>query len=183
MIDYFALLEQPRRPQVDLDKLKAKYHELARAAHPDQARAEGDSAALNEAYRVLRDPKLRLRHLLELEGLQLETGSVPQDLSDVFLETGTLMQDVDRLLARSTSTALSKALLRSELAERQASIAAMLNKLQALQNKALAELDALDRRWTSPHQGGRELSGLASRFAYLARWIDQLEERKLRLSN
>ena len=45
MTDYFALLDEARRPWLDPEKLKEKYFALSRVAAPD--------AELNEAYRVL----------------------------------------------------------------------------------------------------------------------------------
>ena len=54
--DYFALLDQPRKPWLDVDLLKEKYHARAREAQPDEN--------LNEAFRVLTDPKSRLDDLL-----------------------------------------------------------------------------------------------------------------------
>ena len=75
MIDYFALLDQPRAPWLDLDELKNTYYQKTLQAHPDaqttRARADATDAtfaSLNEAYQVLQDPKRRLHHLLSLEG-------------------------------------------------------------------------------------------------------------------
>ena len=63
MTDYFALLGEARRAWLDPEKLKEKYFALNRATAAD--------AELNEAYRVLSDPKLRLHHLLTLDGAEL----------------------------------------------------------------------------------------------------------------
>lgn len=182
MTDCFALLEQPRRPWLDPEALKEKYHQLARMMHPDQTGTAGNFAELNEAYRTLLDPKLRLRHLLELEAIPMDAGAAPDSLSNFFLETGMLIQETDRLLARSTSSALSKAMVQSELMEKGNSIAGLLSKLQDFYGAALEEVKAIDRNWTSPDKMKDKLSDLVRRFAYLGRWIAQLEERKLRLS-
>ena len=190
MIDYFALLEQPRRPWLDPEELKEKYHELTKVAHPDRqssATPDSDFANINEAYRVLLDPKLRLEHLLELEGiLPASHANVPEQIADVFLEIGTLIQETDRLLAKSTTTTvLSKALLRPEILEKQKLTADLLEKLETMHAGALKELKLLDQTWTSTDKTGAEpsdLSVLSSRFAYLTRWITQLKERKFQLS-
>jgi curved DNA-binding protein CbpA len=188
MIDYFALLQQPRRPWLDSEELKEKYHELTKTAHPDRsssANPNSDFADINEAYRVLLDPKLRLDHLLNLEGIPPASHTnVPEQIADVFLEIGTLIQETDRLLAKSaTTTALSKALLRSEILEKQKLIADLLEKLETMYADALKELKLLDQTWTSTDKNGAaELSALLSRFAYLTRWIAQLKERKFQLS-
>jgi DnaJ-domain-containing protein 1 len=187
MIDYFALLEQPRRPWLDPEELKQKYHELTKAAHPDRpfsASPNSDFANVTEAYRVLLDPKLRLDHLLNLEGIPPASHTnVPEQIADVFLEIGTLIQETDRLLARSTTTtALSKALLRSEILEKQKLTADLLDKLETMYAGALKELKLLDQAWTSTDKVGAGLPALSSRFAYLTRWIAQLKERKFQLS-
>lgn len=184
MIDYFALLQQPRRPWLDPEKLKEKYHQLTKAAHPDRPSASSDSdfANVNEAYRVLSDPKLRLQHLLALENVPPNAGTIPATLADVFLETGTLIQELDRLLARSTTNALSKALIKSEITSKQELAADLLQKLRAMHAEAVKELRALDENWDSIDTVAVRLAELSSRFAYLARWIAQLEERTFQLS-
>jgi hypothetical protein len=40
MIDHFAALSEPRRPWLDLEKLKNRFHILAAARHPDTNAAE-----------------------------------------------------------------------------------------------------------------------------------------------
>jgi hypothetical protein len=186
MIDYFALLQQPRKPWLDPEKLKEKYHQLTITEHPDRQSPHDsglDFASVNEAYRVLSDPKLRLQHLLSLDGIAATTtGTVPQTLSDVFLETGILIQEIDRLLAKSTSTSLSKALLRSQVLEKQKLTTELLDKLQGMHKAAIEELQVLDRSWVSTQAIASKLSELSSRLAYLTRWIAQLEERKFQLS-
>lgn len=186
MIDYFALLQQPRKPWLDPEKLKDKYHQLTITAHPDRqspASPDSDFAGINEAYRVLLDPRLRLQHLLALEGIPTtNTGAVPETLSDVFLETGTLIQAIDRLLARSTTNKLSKALLQSQVLEKQKLMADLLDKLKDMDKIATRNLKALDQAWMSTRNVSVELSELSSRLAYLTRWIAQLEERKFQLS-
>jgi len=43
-----------------------------------------DFASINEGYRILLDPKLRLQHLLKLEGVAASADTVPETLADVF---------------------------------------------------------------------------------------------------
>lgn len=68
MKDYYRLLGLPFGAPVD--KVRARYRELARLYHPDVSKdpaAEEKMRQLNEAYQVLSDPALRLRyHLLLL---------------------------------------------------------------------------------------------------------------------
>jgi curved DNA-binding protein CbpA len=185
MIDYFALLQQPRRPWLEPEGLKEKYHQLTIATHPDRQSPENpslDFGNVNEAYRVLSDPRLRLQHFLALENVAPNTGAVPETLADVFLETGTFVQEIDRLLARSASNALSKAMMRPEILDKQKLIAEPLEKLKGMYATALQELQVLDLAWIAAGKVPSELSELSSKLAYLTRWIGQLEEQQFRLS-
>lgn len=189
MIDYFALLQQARRPWLDTERLKETYRQLTIATHPDRqtqkgaaATSDSDFAHTNEAYRVLLDPKLRLQHLLKLEGMPTSGDIVPETLSDVFLETGTLIQEIDLLLSRSTANTLSKALRQPEILEKRKLAADLLDKLEKMYQSAVKELEALDRLWTSTHKIAPELLALFSKLAFLTRWLAQLEDRQFQLS-
>ena len=54
MIDYFALLDQPQAPWLDLTELKDAYHKKTLQAHPDaqtnpSEESDANFANLNEA--------------------------------------------------------------------------------------------------------------------------------------
>jgi curved DNA-binding protein CbpA len=188
MIDYFALLQQPRRPWLDAEQLKQKHQQLTLTAHPDRQGSNEpalDFAVVNEAYRVLSDPKLRLQHLLSLEGHDPGAQVTPYELTELFAKTGTFVQDIDPLLEklRATNSALSKSLLRPEVLEAQKRAGDILDQLQKLYTNALDELKRLD---ASRHEQAGELiedlTKLYRRFAYLGRWMDQVRERQFQLS-
>jgi DnaJ-domain-containing protein 1 len=189
MIDYFSLLQQPRRPWLNAEQLKEKYIQLTISMHPDRQTPQlpeqnpaPDFANINNAFRVLVDPKARLQHLLKLEGIATSADSVPETLADVFLETGTLIQEIDLLISRTTANTLSKALRQPEILEARKLAADLLDKLQAIYHSALEELQKLDQLWTSTHRIALELSAVSAKLAYLTRWIAQLEERQFQLS-
>src|SRR5438874_102631 len=104
MTDYFAVLRQPRKPWLDPNKLKQQYQELTLAGHPDRHGSNEsplDFALVNEAYRVLTNPKLRLQHLLSMQGSAVASDRpIPTELVDLFSETATLARDIDDLLER-----------------------------------------------------------------------------------
>lgn len=187
MIDYFALFQQSRRPSLDLEKLKQTYHELARISHPDQSVSDesqaSDFAALNEGFRILSEPKTRLRHLLELDGLATRSDTVPNTLGEMFLETGALIQEIDSSQQTSTSNALTKAIAHTKQIEQRRRLSDLLSKLRQLQADASDDLIELDKNWSSIKECAAEVSDLAARFSYLSRWIAQLEERDFRLAN
>ncbi len=123
--DFFAWLGMPRRPWLDPEEVKERFHALSREHHPDQqasgSNAETDTvfARLNAAQAALRDPKSRLRCLLELEhpGIKVSgPAAVPETLADLFAPIHGLVGRIDALLAKKTAApgALARALLARE---------------------------------------------------------------------
>lgn len=95
--DHFTVLGVPRRLDLDPADLERRYHAAARLVHPDrhhaagpaaQARSVAASAALNQAYRTLRDPVGRGRYWLELHGdaLSADNNRVPPELAALVFE-------------------------------------------------------------------------------------------------
>ncbi len=91
--DYFSLLGLPREFQVEIPELERRFRERSRVLHPDRfARAEARerrfslerATRLNDAYRYLKDWRLRAGYLLKLAG------------TDVFVE-GRTFADPDFL--------------------------------------------------------------------------------------
>jgi curved DNA-binding protein CbpA len=196
MTDYFAVLQQPRRPWLDPDKLKQQYQEIALNEHPDRKpldvsadpnTATPDFAAVNEAYRVLNNPKLRLQHLLSLEtNASSETSTIPADLMEPFMQAAALIPHADGLLQklRGATNALSKSLLRPEMTKVQVRTALLVKDLQKSYDLAIEQLRRLDEVWDSKRSETIEqLRILSRRFAYLERWLEQLRERQFQLSS
>lgn len=85
---HFALFELQPDFRIDQQELAARYRELARAVHPDRFADAGEreqrqalerSAALNEAYQVLRSAPRRARYLMALDGHELPLEATVQD--------------------------------------------------------------------------------------------------------
>ena len=83
MDNYYAYYSLPEHYALDLANLRQLYLDRARSEHPDyhrqahatdQAQHLDETARNNEAYRTLRDPRLRLLHLLTLAGLMNPAG-------------------------------------------------------------------------------------------------------------
>ena len=153
MTDYFALLGQPRKPWLDPEQLKQKYHELARQSHPDKN--------VNEAYRTLADAKSRLQHLLALEGVALSASSneIPQELTDLFMAIAPALNKIDNPNVKSVDDLIAR--------------------VTQLYDQALAELQRVDSRWRKQLP---QLEKLYYRISYLTRWQTLLEERRFQLS-
>ena len=197
MSDHFALLNEPRRPWLEPETLKEKFLALSAAAHPDRVHhlspAERENAQqhyteLNAAYNSLREPRLRLRHLLELElgRKPSDLTQVPDDLMELFFVTGRALREADAFLTEKEQ-ALSP-LIKVQLFERGMDWTEALGKLQqqiGTRRAALVEeLKMLDAVWSSPPAPATlaRLENLYRLFSYFDRWLAQLSERSARLS-
>src|SRR5690606_36984756 len=85
---HFALFDLQPSFDIDLERLAARYRELARETHPDrfadasaaeQRQALGRAAQLNDAYQTLKSPSRRARYLLGLRGADLPLEATVQD--------------------------------------------------------------------------------------------------------
>jgi curved DNA-binding protein CbpA len=189
MTDFFALLDQPRQPWLDSDALKQKYHQLTRAAHPDVRSSEPnvEFESINQAYRVLLDPKQRIHHLLALEGSRPTTAkhAVPAGVEELFLKTGKLAQDSKRALEElgSATGSLSKSLLQSNLLNLRSRTRELLAQLSHVHEKCLVELQKLNELWKENRsEAVTRLQLLYDQITYLTRWRAQLEEIQFQLS-
>lgn len=187
MIDYFAFLDQPRRPWLDPGELKQAFHARSRELHPDVADASDAAfAQLNEAYQVLDDPKRRLQHLLALEGRPpARNSSVPQEIAVLFPIVASVTQDADAVVQRATAATnpLSRSLLKPQMLAVQNRLAETLQHLRDLEQQAQTELQQLSTVRVFEQRQWAQLHALYLQFSYVGRWIAELEEKQLRLTN
>lgn len=188
MMDFFALFAQPRQPWLDEKVLKEKHHALTRQAHPDVRRPEvrGKFEEINEAYRILSEPKLRIQHLLQLEGEMnpQRHRPVPSDLQELFLQIGKLCQATQRTFAKISddSGALARSLAKADLLRLQKQTRELFEQLSRSYNECLASVRTLNEVWNSKREEAiAQLQRVHDRIAYLSRWIEQLEEMELQL--
>ena len=202
MTDYFALLQEPRRPWLDPALLKAKF--LARSAelHPDRVHGAGEpekaAAAqryleLNSAFNCLRAPKDCLRHLLELElGRKPEDlQEIPADLADIFMEVARLCRQANAFLAERAR--VGSPVLRVQLFERGQEWAERLGAMQGRvgerREKLIRELRDLDAAWNET-QGNtaarapllRRLEEIHRLLSFYTRWNSQIQEAIVQLT-
>ncbi|MBA3272670.1 MAG: J domain-containing protein [Chthoniobacterales bacterium] len=195
MTDYFALLDQPRRPWLDPEQLKQAFHSRALQVHPDTSAhpSGGDFAGalfaeLNEAHQVLQDPKRRLQHLLTLNGHppNRSPAATPAQIDELFPLVAAASQRASKATEQATTAAnaLSRSLLKAEASGASQQLNAILSQVMRLQKQATDELQQLDRAWRESDAAQLEqLSALHLRFSYLGRWISELEEKRMQLSN
>lgn len=199
MVDYFALLDESRRPWLDAESLKEKFLSLSATVHPDRvhnlsemerAGAQERYTELNGAYQCLREPKERLHHLLELErGAQpKDVQRIPSELMNLSLEIGQACREADGLLSEKTKA--SSPLILVKLFERCQDFTDRLRGLRqrvsALNDRLNKELKDIDVAWQSGHESRAallpRLEELYRLFSYFARWDAQIQERVVRLS-
>jgi len=200
MIDYFALLNEPRRPWLDPDLLKRKFLALAAGLHPDRFHNAGDVekagasrryAELNAAYHCLAAPKSRLRHLLELElgAKPKDIQQIPPLITDLFAEVATACRNADGFLLEK-SRAVSP-LGQVQIFERAQEWVDRLNLLQRKLNdwgeNLTGGLKSLDETWNAGNAASRveilpKLEELYRLFGYLNRWSGQIQERIVQLT-
>jgi molecular chaperone HscB len=174
--DLYAVLGLARRLAVDPDDLERRYHDASRVVHPDrhQTAAERDrllslaaSAAVNRAYRTLRDPVARGRYWLELHGAPLgeRNNQVPPMLAALVFETQEQLAEL-RSASDPAGTRRSVEAAQGDLSERLRTLVAELEAHYATWDAADAETpDAL-----------AELKRRLSEIAYLSTLLEDVEE-------
>jgi molecular chaperone HscB len=102
-LDYFACFKLPRLLNIDEQELERTYYDLSRTFHPDfystkdeseKTISLGNSAFLNSAYRMLKDPIHRVEYLIRLEAGAVKDirSNPPADLFEEILE---LQEDME----------------------------------------------------------------------------------------
>lgn len=198
MTDFFALLGVARRPRLDLEQLKSRFHTLSAEFHPDRlhaaSEAERQAAAqhytlLNEAQQSLREPKARLHHLVLLERGRKpgDTNSLPESLLTLFAQIGPLLREADALLKQkaSASSAVERALASARALPCLERIGTLRTELDAHRQRLEQALAALDADWTDNPVAESVLDRaeqLYHQFGFLDRWAGQLREREFELT-
>ena len=94
-MDHFARLGLPAALELEPATLDRAYFALQRQWHPDRfvarppderARASSEAAALNDAYRTLKDPLSRAVYFAELRGVELPGDGKTIDDPDLLME-------------------------------------------------------------------------------------------------
>ena len=199
--DYFALLDEPRRPWLDTGSLKQKFLARSSEVHPDRVHgaSEADKRAanqrytdLNAAYACLREPRNRLRHLLELElgRKPADLQELPAELASLLIEIAAVCREADGFLAKQSN--ITSLLLRAQSFPEAQNWTERLTALQASvaghYEPLLSGLRTLDAAWGERASEARdqsallpELERICRRIGFLTRWNGQIQERLARL--
>jgi hypothetical protein len=184
MEDAFAVFGIRRKPVIQEEALRERYLKLSVDRHPDASGGKDEDFHLvQEAYKTLRDPAMRLLHLLELTfpEHQRDSGHAPH--AELFLRAGNAVQAARAVWQRfeKTSSALARALLSPEIAEALRQIREAFEVVEQAEDELDSELENLDARW--PNVSPDELSTVATSFRFLCRWKSQLSEWEFQLSS
>ena len=205
MTDFFALLNEPRRPWINPDSLKEKFLALSGNLHPDRVHNASEPekqeagrryAELNSAFITLADPKTRLQHLLELErgGSLPKIQAVPSNLMDDFMRFGELLRQIDRFLMErdQVTSPMVKVQMFARGQEWTDTISDWRKFLNEVRDKLLVRLEAMNPPWDSAPATGSperittlpiaELEAIYQVFGFLAKWQNELRERMVRLA-
>jgi len=143
-----------RRLTLDRAELERRFHELCRRFHPDyfrlrspeeQAISLENSAGVNTAYRVLRDPVARVEYLLESEGMALGSAGQARPPADLFEEIMELQEARQGFEVADPDEAIA---LRARLEAARA-------ELETRHAGTEADLTALFARWDAAGDGER----------------------------
>lgn len=173
-VDHYGVLGLERSLVVDLAALERRYHDLARAVHPDRHQLTDPrstelsvqaTAALNRAHRTLREPIARGRYWLELHGRPLaeDNNRVPPGLVALVFD---VQDELEELRAAPGSAGVRAAVetARAEVKGRLAS--------------EIAELESCYARWGSPTDDATlaDLKRRLTEISYLRTLLEDVED-------
>ncbi|MFN8624943.1 MAG: Fe-S protein assembly co-chaperone HscB [Candidatus Binatia bacterium] len=177
--DYFQVLGVSRRLALDATALQQRYYDLHRRLHPDlfqtgpqpaRQASVRNTAAVNRAYRTLRDPVDRGLYWLTLRGESLGAGNkqVPSDMAALVFELHDQLEELRAARQGNGAGRLVEELTaaHSELLERHSAL--------------LEQLERNFARWdagtVAPDLLTRELKAILSTLAYLGTLIRDVEK-------
>jgi molecular chaperone HscB len=161
-LSHFQLLGIEPRFDLDAGELRRRYLALTREIHPDRGAAQQQdqalrcSAALNEAYEVLRRPQKRAEYLLELLG-------GPSAATDRSVEQSVLTETL----------LLSEELQEAHAAGDAAALESVRRKARARRDELAARSEALTRQLPGDESLRADLRAALNAWKYFARLSDE----------
>jgi molecular chaperone HscB len=149
--DYFAFFGLPQKLKIDEAELEQRFHQLSWKLHPDNFVKASEfernlalerSSELNDAYRTLREPILRVEYLLLREGVRKEGTTKQQAPPELLEEVFELNESLDELReARSDGGDLTA--LQGKLTDAQANFQEKLEEVDAELQNVFGEWDGV----------------------------------------
>jgi molecular chaperone HscB len=119
---HFDLFGLPPAFGLDGEALEKAYREIQSKVHPDRFAHAGDAerraslqwtTRVNEAYRTLKDPVQRARHILELQGVDVAFETDTQMPTDFLMQQLELREELEGAVGKKDAARLDR--LRSAL--------------------------------------------------------------------
>lgn len=157
---------------LDLESLREVYQDIAAKNHPDSGGDQKAFEQINLHYNELKSPSKRLKAFMDAEGIEHDPrGAVSNDLMDLFMQVGSLLQNTDAFLRKRSQAAsiLAKALLEAESMDTQ-------DKLSELIATVEGKLDSITCSFSSELKV-ESLPALARNLSFLEKWQAQLQQR------
>jgi hypothetical protein len=189
MVDCYALMDLPRRAWLDREEARTAFQRAGAARHPDAASSETERAEreisfqqLQEAYAVLASTPTRLKHLAALldAGFESRSGVLDETLMKLFSSINEGLHQADALASKKefATSNLARALLASECLETQEILETLGGKIVARQELLQERLMAWD---ANPQHQIADLQNAAQEAAFLDRWEQQIQQRRMKL--
>lgn len=195
MTDYFALLELPRSPWLEVAAVKERFATKSGPVHPDRVHQADDAtraaattryAEFNAAQQCLADTRQRLRHLIELESGQppSDVGVVPPHISELFFKVGQSLRTADELVhqKRAATSPMVQAQVMRLAMDRMEGLREVIGELEQRRSKLDDQCRALGANPAERDAFIPILTELHRDYSYLNRWLEQLRERLLQLT-
>jgi curved DNA-binding protein CbpA len=179
-MDAFAVLGVGRKLEVSDEELREAFREAGKRVHPDAGGGEEEFGEAQRAFELLRSPSRRLRHWLELEGVDTdERGSVSPRVSELFGPVGEVIQQAGELARRREKafTPLVAAMLEDDLQRSREALEEMLERVEAALAEACAGFSAI-QAGASAAEAGETVRTLA----FLEKWRGELRAAYTRLA-
>lgn len=131
--NHFELFGLPPAFGLDRELLEQAYRDIQSRVHPDRFAHAGDAerraslqwtTRVNEAYRTLKDPVQRGKHILELHGVDVAFETNTQMPTDFLLQQLELREELEGAIARKDAPALDR--LRADLSGSQKGLQAQI---------------------------------------------------------
>jgi molecular chaperone HscB len=187
-VDYFAIFGLPRKLWIEMNAFEQKFLQLSWKLHPDNfvnaPEPERElslkrSSELNDAYRTLRDPVVRVEYLLEIEGARKEGQHKQQAPPELLEEVFELNESLDELReAKTSGDDLGALKSRLEVAEK--NFQEKLGEVDAQLQAAAIEWDgALQGEAATRKQIKERLNELLNRRSYIRNLVTNVQKELL----
>jgi molecular chaperone HscB len=187
-VDYFAIFGLPRKLWIEMSALEQKFLQMSWKLHPDNfvnaPEPERElslkrSSELNDAYRTLRDPVVRVEYLLEIEGARKEGQHKQQAPPELLEEVFELNESLDELReAKASGGDLGTLKTRLQAAEK--NFQEKLGELDTQLQSAALEWDAaLPGAAATRKQIKERLNELLNRRSYIRNLVTNVQKELL----